>query len=83
MRNTAPLRAIPKISTREGAMKHTDLEQRRMERGLTLDEMAAATCLPAWVLRVAESELRGDARTVRVRARMGAALLRIRVVPTL
>lgn len=63
-------------------MKHTNLQQRRMERGLTLHEMAAATRLPTWVLGAAEREARRDAWTACVRASIAAVLLRVWVVPT-
>ena len=62
-------------------MKHTNLRQRRIERGLTLQEMASATHLPAWALVTAEREARRDTWVTHVRAMMAAVLLRAGVAP--
>ena len=62
-------------------MRHTNLRQRRIERGMTLYELSAATQLPVWVLGRAERQHRRGIAATRVRAAVAAVLIRIRVGP--
>lgn len=58
-----------------GKVARADLRRRRMERGLTLQEVSAQTGLPVGVLVQAEADRLGRSQRQRVQAKLAAVLL--------